>query len=198
MVCSSGLKKNCDFFLSFWYFCLINWYTWWYMIIGLAVESFPRNECICLSFLFRRIFHILKILIPRWFSPEVRGFIILHVFSGCALLQWWPFIIDVDTRRHNPKHSTQILRTLSHTVSVIVSGRIKLLITFFTRTWSSHIFSFLLYIVLVQALRRNIKADQCGVYINFQTGYLIMVAASLIARTLCDVWMIHNGTVIER
>ena len=148
--------------------------------------------------LFRRIFHILKILIPRWFSPEVRGFIILHVFSGCALSQWWPFIIGVDTCRHNPKHSTQILLTLSHTVSVIVSGRIKLLITFFTRTWSSHIFSFLLYIVLVQALRRKIRADQCGVYINFQTGYLIMVAASLIARTLCDVWMIHNGTVIER
>ena len=31
-----------------------------------------------------------------------------------------------------------------------------------------------------------------------QTGYLALVAASLIARTYCDVWMIHNGTSIER
>ena len=32
----------------------------------------------------------------------------------------------------------------------------------------------------------------------FQTGYLVLVALSLIARTYCDVWMIHNGTAIER
>ncbi|XP_078353944.1 ATP-binding cassette sub-family D member 3-like isoform X1 [Oculina patagonica] len=31
-----------------------------------------------------------------------------------------------------------------------------------------------------------------------ETGYLGLVAASLIARTYCDVWMIHNGTSIER
>ncbi|XP_031550502.1 ATP-binding cassette sub-family D member 3-like [Actinia tenebrosa] len=31
-----------------------------------------------------------------------------------------------------------------------------------------------------------------------ETGYLLLVACSLIVRTYCDVWMIHNGTVIER
>lgn len=34
--------------------------------------------------------------------------------------------------------------------------------------------------------------------VYLQTGYLGLVAASLIARTYCDVWMIHNGTSIER
>ena len=32
----------------------------------------------------------------------------------------------------------------------------------------------------------------------FQGGYLLLVAGSLVARTYCDVWMIHNGTSIER
>nr|XP_054764685.1 ATP-binding cassette sub-family D member 3-like [Lytechinus pictus] len=31
-----------------------------------------------------------------------------------------------------------------------------------------------------------------------ETGYLALVALSLIARTYCDVWMIQNGTAIER
>ena len=30
-----------------------------------------------------------------------------------------------------------------------------------------------------------------------QTGYLVLVAISLMARTYCDVWMIQNGTAIE-
>uniref|UniRef100_A0A8C2I2L6 ATP-binding cassette, sub-family D (ALD), member 3b n=1 Tax=Cyprinus carpio TaxID=7962 RepID=A0A8C2I2L6_CYPCA len=29
------------------------------------------------------------------------------------------------------------------------------------------------------------------------TGYLLLIAAMLMARTYCDVWMIHNGTMIE-
>lgn len=31
-----------------------------------------------------------------------------------------------------------------------------------------------------------------------QTWYLLLVAASLISRTYADVWMIQNGTAIER
>lgn len=31
-----------------------------------------------------------------------------------------------------------------------------------------------------------------------QTGFLILIAAMLVARTYCDVWMIQNGTMIER
>ncbi|XP_078137217.1 ATP-binding cassette sub-family D member 3a isoform X1 [Sander vitreus] len=30
-----------------------------------------------------------------------------------------------------------------------------------------------------------------------ETGYLILIAAMLVARTYCDVWMIQNGTMIE-
>ncbi|XP_076146311.1 ATP-binding cassette sub-family D member 3a isoform X2 [Alosa pseudoharengus] len=30
-----------------------------------------------------------------------------------------------------------------------------------------------------------------------ETGYLILIAAMLVARTYCDVWMIENGTMIE-
>uniref|UniRef100_A0A7N6B9Y7 ABC transporter domain-containing protein n=1 Tax=Anabas testudineus TaxID=64144 RepID=A0A7N6B9Y7_ANATE len=31
-----------------------------------------------------------------------------------------------------------------------------------------------------------------------ETGYLILIASMLVARTYCDVWMIQNGTMIER
>ncbi|KAK3534820.1 hypothetical protein QTP86_026073 [Hemibagrus guttatus] len=30
-----------------------------------------------------------------------------------------------------------------------------------------------------------------------ESGYLMLIAAMLLARTYCDVWMIHNGTMIE-
>ncbi|XP_072524525.1 ATP-binding cassette sub-family D member 3b [Salminus brasiliensis] len=30
-----------------------------------------------------------------------------------------------------------------------------------------------------------------------ESGYLLLIAAMLVARTFCDVWMIHNGTMIE-
>uniref|UniRef100_A0A8C5S9J6 ATP binding cassette subfamily D member 3 n=1 Tax=Laticauda laticaudata TaxID=8630 RepID=A0A8C5S9J6_LATLA len=30
-----------------------------------------------------------------------------------------------------------------------------------------------------------------------ETGYLILIAIMLVLRTYCDIWMIHNGTVIE-
>ncbi|XP_058228776.1 ATP-binding cassette sub-family D member 3-like isoform X2 [Hemibagrus wyckioides] len=30
-----------------------------------------------------------------------------------------------------------------------------------------------------------------------ESGYLVLIAAMLLARTYCDVWMIHNGTMIE-
>ncbi|XP_037387112.1 ATP-binding cassette sub-family D member 3b [Pygocentrus nattereri] len=30
-----------------------------------------------------------------------------------------------------------------------------------------------------------------------ESGYLLLIAAMLVARTYCDVWMIHNGTMIE-
>ncbi|MCJ8745318.1 hypothetical protein PDJAM_G00129070 [Pangasius djambal] len=30
-----------------------------------------------------------------------------------------------------------------------------------------------------------------------ELGYLVLIAAMLLARTCCDVWMIHNGTMIE-
>ncbi|XP_063056482.1 ATP-binding cassette sub-family D member 3-like [Engraulis encrasicolus] len=30
-----------------------------------------------------------------------------------------------------------------------------------------------------------------------EVGYLLFIAAMLVARTYCDVWMIHNGTMIE-
>ncbi|XP_026556135.1 ATP-binding cassette sub-family D member 3 isoform X2 [Pseudonaja textilis] len=30
-----------------------------------------------------------------------------------------------------------------------------------------------------------------------ETGYLVLIAIMLVLRTYCDIWMIHNGTVIE-
>lgn len=33
---------------------------------------------------------------------------------------------------------------------------------------------------------------------SIESGYLFLVAASLVARSLCDLWLINNGTKIER
>ena len=33
---------------------------------------------------------------------------------------------------------------------------------------------------------------------SLQTGYLLLIAAMLVTRTYCDVWMIQHGTMIER
>ena len=34
--------------------------------------------------------------------------------------------------------------------------------------------------------------------IALQVGYFILVSAMMICRTYCDLWMINNGTSIER
>lgn len=31
-----------------------------------------------------------------------------------------------------------------------------------------------------------------------EAGFLTLVAMTLILRSMCDIWMIHNGTLIER
>lgn len=51
--------------------------------------------------------------------------------------------------------------------------------------------------VFFRKLLRILKIIIPG-WLTPETGYLALVAASLIARTYCDVWMIHNGTSIER
>ncbi|XP_073227312.1 ATP-binding cassette sub-family D member 3-like [Porites lutea] len=51
--------------------------------------------------------------------------------------------------------------------------------------------------VFFRKLLRILKIIIPG-WLSPETGYLVLVALSLIARTYCDVWMIHNGTAIER
>ncbi|XP_064476597.1 ATP-binding cassette sub-family D member 3-like [Ornithodoros turicata] len=46
-------------------------------------------------------------------------------------------------------------------------------------------------------LRELIKVVVPGVFTK-EFGYMMMVAGSLVGRTLCDIWLIKNGTVIER
>jgi len=36
------------------------------------------------------------------------------------------------------------------------------------------------------------------IHVYLQFAYIIVVAAMMIARTYCDLWMITNGTSIER
>ncbi len=36
------------------------------------------------------------------------------------------------------------------------------------------------------------------IYCMSQTWYLLLIAVMLVTRTYCDVWMIQNGTMIER
>ncbi|XP_010889449.1 ATP-binding cassette sub-family D member 3a isoform X2 [Esox lucius] len=43
----------------------------------------------------------------------------------------------------------------------------------------------------------NVFFTKCNGKVCIKTGYLILIAAMLVARTYCDVWMIQNGTMIE-
>lgn len=46
-------------------------------------------------------------------------------------------------------------------------------------------------------LRRILSVAIPG-WASKESGLLVLVAASLVARSLCDLWMIQNGTKIER
>lgn len=48
------------------------------------------------------------------------------------------------------------------------------------------------FLRILQILRIMVPRFFC-----METGYLIFIAAMLVARTYCDVWMIQNGTMIE-
>ncbi|XP_070783991.1 ATP-binding cassette sub-family D member 3a [Enoplosus armatus] len=48
------------------------------------------------------------------------------------------------------------------------------------------------FLRILQILRIMVPRVFC-----METGYLIFIAAMLVARTYCDVWMIQNGTMIE-
>ncbi|XP_044032386.1 ATP-binding cassette sub-family D member 3a isoform X1 [Siniperca chuatsi] len=48
------------------------------------------------------------------------------------------------------------------------------------------------FLRILQILRIMVPRVFC-----METGYLILIAAMLVARTYCDVWMIQNGTMIE-
>ncbi|XP_076337062.1 ATP binding cassette subfamily D member Pmp70 [Tachypleus tridentatus] len=46
-------------------------------------------------------------------------------------------------------------------------------------------------------LRKILRIIVPGFFTS-EFGFLILVASSLIGRTMCDIWMIQNGTIIER
>lgn len=48
-----------------------------------------------------------------------------------------------------------------------------------------------------QQLRALLKIMVPGFW-SKESGFMFLVAGSLIARTLCDLWMIQNGTLVER
>jgi ATP-binding cassette, subfamily D (ALD), member 3 len=50
--------------------------------------------------------------------------------------------------------------------------------------------------VFIQQLRALWKIIVPGAF-SPEAGFMFLVAASLVARSLCDLWMIHNGTLIE-
>ncbi|KAG8193830.1 hypothetical protein JTE90_029564 [Oedothorax gibbosus] len=46
-------------------------------------------------------------------------------------------------------------------------------------------------------LQTILKIILPGVF-SLEAAYAVLIAGTLVGRTLCDIWMIHNGTVIER
>lgn len=50
--------------------------------------------------------------------------------------------------------------------------------------------------VFLQQLRALWKIIVPGAF-SPESGFMCLVAGSLVARSLCDLWMIHNGTLIE-
>ncbi|GIY94203.1 ATP-binding cassette sub-family D member 3 [Caerostris extrusa] len=46
-------------------------------------------------------------------------------------------------------------------------------------------------------LQAILKIILPGIF-SLEAAYVALIASTLVGRTLCDIWMIHNGTVIER
>ena len=55
----------------------------------------------------------------------------------------------------------------------------------------------MLYIIMYEHVHCQRGLSPLQTLFLLQAGFLGLVAASLIARTYCDVWMISNGTAIE-
>lgn len=48
----------------------------------------------------------------------------------------------------------------------------------------------------MRQLQVLLKISIPGIF-SAEFGFLILIAVSLVARSLCDIWMIQNGTMIE-
>lgn len=52
-------------------------------------------------------------------------------------------------------------------------------------------------LVFLRQLRQLIGVIFPNGFFSAETGYMVLVAVSLIARSVCDIWMIQNGTLVE-
>lgn len=48
----------------------------------------------------------------------------------------------------------------------------------------------------VRQLRKLLSITIPGLF-SAQSGFLVLIAISLVARSACDIWMIQNGTLVE-
>lgn len=51
-------------------------------------------------------------------------------------------------------------------------------------------------LVFFRQMKQLLKITVPGVF-STESAFLVLVAASLVARSICDIWMIQNGTLVE-
>ncbi|XP_048584347.1 ATP-binding cassette sub-family D member 3 [Nematostella vectensis] len=112
----------------------------------------------------------------KWLTPKTSGALIATAATAIYVL--WRRQLKEHERRKRKLDATDLHISLEQD-KAIRKDRAAVDAVFFRR--------------LIKILKIIIPGVFCR-----ETGYLALVALSLIARTYCDVWMIHNGTVIER
>lgn len=51
-------------------------------------------------------------------------------------------------------------------------------------------------LLFVRQIKQLMKITIPGVF-SSESAFMLLVAASLVARSICDIWMIQNGTLVE-
>eukprot|EP01088_Endostelium_zonatum_P010665 TRINITY_DN241_c0_g2_i1.p1 TRINITY_DN241_c0_g2~~TRINITY_DN241_c0_g2_i1.p1 ORF type:complete len:688 (+),score=142.14 TRINITY_DN241_c0_g2_i1:94-2157(+) len=94
-------------------------------------------------------------------------------------LIWWAILKWRSQKGFSSSHSVLGSAEKPTAKGASAESRVAVDVVFFNRLW------------------RLLKIIVPG-FLTPETGYIILVAATLVLRTYCDVWMLKNGTAIER
>jgi len=134
-------------------------------------------------FLCRQLIKIMRILVPGWFTAEV----------------WPSFFVKEQSCLLAVKIFVYNYRTLSGVFKLILNWKLIMPSASICFAYRVGTYVWLLWHWCLQ-INFELETDNaiCKHLLCLQGWYICLVAMALASRTYCDLWMIRNGTSIER